>query len=213
MFPSARFSSLGFLLASGLIAASASAAAIKAHVAQNYGKIPPSFEANQDQAVKTVRFISSGGGYTLFLTDSSAVLALTRSDVSSARLHKPGGKDLGLAAAPDTRKTDVVRMNLAGASSTMHVTGMEQLPGTANYFIGNDPAQWHSGVPTFAKVKYAGVYPGVDLVYYGNQRQLEYDFVVASGASPKPIRLESAVAERLKLAAGGDLTVSATNFR
>jgi hypothetical protein len=69
---------------------------------------------------------------------------------------------------------------------------VDQLPGTANYFIGNDPAKWRTSVPTYAKVKYAGIYPGIDLAYYGNQRQLEYDFIVAPGASPKPIRLQFA---------------------
>jgi hypothetical protein len=66
-------------------------------------------------------------------------------------------------------------------------------------------------VQTFAKVKYAGVYPGIDLVYYGNQRQLEYDFVVAPGASPKSIRLQFAGAKKVDLTADGDLTVSAAN--
>ena len=89
--------------------------------------------------------------------------------------------------------------------------GAEQLPGTANYFIGNDPSKWHSNVPTYAKVKYAGVYPGVDLVYYGSQRQLEYDFVVAPGADPKSVRLHFAGAKRLKLDSNGDLQVTARN--
>jgi len=83
--------------------------------------------------------------------------------------------------------------------------GEEQLPGVANYFIGSDPAGWHTNIPTFAKVRYAGVYPGIDLVYYGNQRQLEYDFAVAPGASPGVIRLELSGAKQLHVAANGDL--------
>ena len=79
--------------------------------------------------------------------------------------------------------------------------------------LPNDPAQWRSGVPTFARVRYTGVYPGIDLVYYGNQRQLENDFVVAHGASPKPIRLQFAGAKKLDLTTDGDLTVSARKFR
>jgi hypothetical protein len=187
------------------------AAAKKAQVAQNYGKIALSFEANRGQADKAVKFLSNGIGYSLFLTDSSAVLALTKPDASSAKPGKTAGKGLKAASAHPARKTDVVRMDLAGASRAMQVIGSDPLPGTANYFIGNDPAQWHSGVPTFAKVRYAGVYPGIDLVYYGNQRQLEYDFIVAPGASPKPIRLEFAGAKKLDLTADGDLTVSAVN--
>ena len=74
---------------------------------------------------------------------------------------------------------------------------MEPLPGTANYFIGNDPSNWHSGVPTYAKAEYSSIYPGIDLVYYGNQRRLEYDFVVAPGADPNPIRIQFVGAKRL----------------
>ena len=218
-------SQLRVLLVYGLIAASAftslaegqasqavdNPAAKKAQAAQNYGKIPLSFEANQGQADKTVKFLSNGRGYSLFLTDSSAVLALTKPELSSAKSGISAGKGLKPASARPARKTDVVRMELAGANRAMRVTGIDPLPGTANYFIGNDPAQWHTGVPTYAKVKYAGVYPGIDLVYYGNQRQLEYDFVVAPGANPKPIRLQFAGAKKLDLTADGDLTVSAAN--
>jgi hypothetical protein len=89
------------------------------------------------------------------------------------------------------RTTDsVLRMKLVGANPNAAVTGAEELPGKSNYFIGNDPKQWRTNVPNYAQVKYQGVYPGVDLVYYGNQSgQLEYDFVVAPGADPTAIRL------------------------
>jgi hypothetical protein len=86
-------------------------------------------------------------------------------------------------------------LRLVGANSSAAITGTEQLRGKANYFIGNDPKKWRTNVPTYARVKYQGIYPGVDLVYYGNQAgQLEYDFVVAPGADPGAISL-SAVAQ------------------
>ena len=87
--------------------------------------------------------------------------------------------------AAQAGKTDVVRMDLVGASREKHVEGSDQLPGNANYFIGNDPAKWHVDVPTYSKVRYTGVYPGIDLVYYGNQLQLEYDFVVDRGPTKR----------------------------
>jgi hypothetical protein len=180
-------------------------------VEENYGKLPLSFEANQGQSDPQVKFQSRGSGYSLFLTDSSAVLALTKQDAANAKSGGSVVKGLKVASVPQTGKTDVVRMKLAGASRNMHVTGVDPLPGKANYFIGNDPAKWQSGVPTYAKVQYTGVYPGIDLVYYGNQRQLEYDFVIAPGANPKPIRLQFAGAKKLKLTTDGDLTVAATN--
>jgi uncharacterized protein (TIGR03437 family) len=157
-------------------------------VVADYGKLPLGFEANTGQADNSVKFLSRGTGYGLYLTTQEAVLALRK-----------GGK----------QSADVVRMRLAGASGTATPAGEEQLPGTANYFIGNDPAKWHSSVPTYAKVRYRGVYPGVDLVYYGNQRQLEYDFIVAPGIDPKLIRLQFAGTKGLRLGADGDLAVTA----
>ncbi|HXN23339.1 MAG TPA: SBBP repeat-containing protein [Candidatus Dormibacteraeota bacterium] len=86
----------------------------------------------------------------------------------------------------------VLRMKLMGAKSGARVIGQKQLPGKSNYFIGNDPKKWHTQVPAYAEVRYQGAYPGIDLVYYGHQGQLEYDFVVAPGFSPKAITLEIA---------------------
>ncbi len=100
-------------------------------------------------------------------------------------------------------------MKLVGANASATVTGADELPGKSNYFIGNDPKKWRTNVPTYAKVKYAGVYPGVDLVYYGNQGgQLEYDFVVAPGADPNQIKLNFAGTEGMRIdAASGDLVL------
>jgi hypothetical protein len=191
----------------------ASQVSAKAALAADYGKLPLSFEANQGQVDSQVRFTSRGSGYSLFLTDKEAVLSLSRK--SGQRASEPASQLLPLTAkgspAKDALKTDVVRMQLAGASAGLKVEGEEKLPGVANYFIGNDRSKWHAGVPTYSKVKYAGVYPGIDLVYYGNQRQLEYDFVVAPGADPKQVRLHFAGAEKLKLNSDGDLVVVAKN--
>ena len=180
-------------------------------VAENYGKLPLSFEANQGQSDPQVKFQSRGSGYSLFLTDSSAVLALTRQDAVNAKSSEAVANGLKAASLPQAGKTDVVRMMLAGASHSVRVTGVDRLPGKANYFIGNDPSKWLSDVPTYAKVRYTGVYPGIDLVYYGNQQQLEYDFVIAPGANPGPIRLQFAGAKKLKLTADGDLRAAAAN--
>ena len=86
-------------------------------------------------------------------------------------------------------------MKLVGANARAKITGLDELPGKSNYFIGNDPMKWRTNVPNYAKVKYQSVYPGIDLVYYGNQQQLEYDFVVAPGANPRAIRFEIAGAD------------------
>jgi hypothetical protein len=188
------------LHAQTLFATSTVPAATKAALSVGYGKLPLSFEANQGQTDSHVKFLSRGNGYALFLTDKAAVLELSKGDQPKADKPK---------AASHVNKIEVIRMELAGASQSAHVTGTEQLPGTANYFVGNDASKWHTDVPTYAKVKYTGVYPGVDLVYYGNQSQLEYDFVVAPKADPKAVQLHFAGAEKLKLAANGDLILAA----
>ncbi len=176
--------------------------------ARLYGQVPLSFEANQGQTDAQVRYLSRGNGYSLFLTRNEAVLALRRGSVSSA--------ERGLRATVSQSKpameksgTDVVRMRLVGSNSGTPVTGLDQLPGSANYFVGNDPKKWRSGVPTYGKVKYEGVYPGVDLIYYGNQRQLEYDFVVAPGADPSRVRMQFQGVKRVRLDRNGNLVVAA----
>ncbi len=176
------------------------AAATDARVSESYGKLPLQFEANRGQTHKDVRFLSRGAGYSLFLTVDEAVLVLSKPSADAkrdARSTQVQGKSVAL------------RMSLVGAASKPQVTGLEELPGKANYFIGKDRSKWRTNVPTYAKVRYENVYPGIDLVYYGNQRQLEYDFVVAPGADPKKIVLGFKGADRLEIDAQGELVLHA----
>jgi hypothetical protein len=101
----------------------------------------------------------------------------------------------------------VLRLQLVGAHAAAPVVGEDPLAGTSNYFIGNDPRQWRTGIPTYGRVAYQGVYPGVDLVYYGNQQQLEYDFTVAPGTDPGLIRLHVEGAQSPSLDGQGDLVL------
>jgi len=98
-------------------------------------------------------------------------------------------------------------MKLRNANAAVKITGTDELAGTSNYFIGNDPTKWRTNVPTYAKVKYEGIYSGIDLVYYGNQRQLEYDFIVAPGADPRRIAFDVSGAKRIRRDAHGDLVL------
>ena len=158
-----------------------------------YGNLPLSFEPNEGQTNSQVAFLSRGRGYTLFLTATEAVLSLS-SPQSSQRAQRMTPNFLSASSAssavndPNLQST-VLRMKLVGANPSPRVTGLEELPGKSHYFIGNDPAKWRTNVPTYAKVKYEDVYPGVDLVYYGNQGQLEYDLIVAPGSDPGAIHL------------------------
>ena len=159
--------------------------ASRRRVIQTYAKSPLSFEANQGQTDSRVKFLSRGPGYTMFLTSDEAVLRLTQSgDKPVPRVidaHATGFAPPAANARTLAREA-IVRMKLVGARPNPKVLGQDELPGKVNYFLGNDPSKWRANVPTYARVHYEGVYPGIDVVYYGNQRQLEYDFVVQPGA-------------------------------
>jgi hypothetical protein len=208
----------------------------QARILDGYGKLPLSFEANHGQADERVKFLSRAGGYTLFLTADEAVVALRgkkakKNSPQSLKPAAPAGMQAGfvqghrfsdaanpkqeaapLGAGPAEATTEsttggVSRMKLRNANPAAKVTGVDELAGTSNYFIGNDPAKWRSGVQTYAKVKYEGIYSGIDLVYYGNQRQLEYDFIVAPGANPRRIAFDVRGAKQIRRDVHGDLVL------
>ena len=180
-----------------------------ARLREGYGRLPLSFEANQGQTDRAVKFLSRGSGYDLFLTPAEAVLRLGIAERGSRTERNEGL--VTRSTKSRNLKSSVLRMKFAGANSTAQVVGMDQLPGKSNYFISNDPAKWRTDVPNYAKVKYESIYPGVDLVMYGNQRQLEYDFVVSPGADPNRIRLSFAGARRIHLERSGDLILNVGN--
>jgi hypothetical protein len=162
---------------------------VPAGVTASYLTLPLAFEANQGQTDQQVKFLSRGRGYGLFLTGEEAILRLRKPSAVSGQASASGNPKLETGnsklgprdPSPESRIPSVLRMKLAGANRNAKVVGLSELSGKSNYFIGNDPKKWRTNVPNYGKVRYEGVYPGVDLVYYGNQRQLEYDFVVAPG--------------------------------
>jgi|GEM_PF-1531650 len=149
-----------------------------------YGKLPLSFEPNLGQTDRQAQFVTRFRGGRLFLTDGQAVLSLKQGE---------------------NPQTAVVQMRWVGANDRPELLGLDQLPGYSNYFTGNDPSAWHIKVPQYRRVMYAGVYPGVDMVFYGNQRELEYDFALSPGADPNKIRLAFDGVEKLRLDHQGDL--------
>ena len=169
-----------------------SAAGAPANLRATFGKVPLQFEENRAQADQAVRFVAHGPAYSLYLTPRDAVLVLAK--------HSKKASD-------EPSEAVALRMSVVGARSTTAVAGVDELPGKANYFIGNDPSKWRTNVPTYAKVRYSDVYPGIDLVYYGQQQQLEYDFIVAPGADPGRIALGFDGANDLEIDAQGDLVL------
>jgi hypothetical protein len=167
--------------------------AARVSVAESYGNLPMRFEVNNGQVDSKVRFISRGNGYTLFLTPTEAVLSLRQ------------GSSNQEAGGPHAVANDVIRLKLIGANANPKITGLDELPAKSNYFAGNDPAKWRMDVANYAKTKIENVYSGIDLIYYGNQQQLEYDWVVNPGADPKTIRFAVEGKANLKVDSQGNL--------
>lgn len=173
-----------------------------------YGKLPLSFEENEGQTAREVRYVSHGSGYELFLTPEEAVVALQPPLPGNlSALHRVAYLR-SLRQARQAGRMTVLRMGLEGANLEAKISGIDPLPGKVNYFLGNKPEHWRTNIPTYSRVKYAQVYPGVDLVFYGNQRNLEYDFVVAPGADPKAIALTLEGARKVGVDSKGDLILS-----
>ena len=148
-----------------------------------WGNIPLSFEPNAGQASAEVRYLARGSSYSLYLAPGETVLA--------------GAKGLPL------------RIGFAGASVSASIIGEERQASTSNYLVGKDPSKWHSAVPNYQRVRYSGVYPGVDLVYYGKDGTLEYDWIVSPDADPHQIRLRFENSVQLRIDEEGDLVVRA----
>jgi len=179
------------------------------HWNEAYGRLPLSFEENLGQTAHEVRFVSHGSGYQLFLTPQEAVVALqARRHFDFSPLHRAATiLALRKAHRAAQQQMTTVRLRLDGANPNPQITGLERLPARVNYFVGNDPKNWHTDVPSFARVKYTEIYPGVDLVFYGNQRKLEYDFVVGPGADPRKISFKVDGTSKMRITARGDLTL------
>src|ERR1022692_1257880 len=164
---------------------------VQARALANYGNLPLSFEENRGQADSQVRFLSRGSGYAILLAPSEVVLNVRAPG-------KPG----------QPAKQSAIRMSFPGAKSSAAIAGGERQSAVSSYFFGKDPAKWLSGIPHYSRVHYRGVYPGVDLVLYGNQGRLEYDFEIAPGADPRAIRLAFDGVDGMRIDGAGDLVVS-----
>ncbi len=196
---------LGAALAYPAASAPAEVAPAAAARVVRYGDLPLRFEANLGQADPVVRFLARGRGYTTFVTSTEAVLVLGRAGdagVDALSALRTGARVS--PAQPITVPRSVVRMVLVGSNRAAEASA-DTPAGVANYFIGADPSRWLRGVPTFGRVRVRSVYPGVDVVYYGRQEELEYDFVLAPGADPTVIALAFEGVERARDEGDGDV--------
>jgi len=153
-----------------------------------------------------IQFIAHGPKQAIVLTSGEAILELPSDDETAETSDSAlpasirslssvipdllnGGNSQLVGDEKSSADPRILRMTLAGARRDVQGVGMEKLPGTANYFVGNDPKNWKTKIETYSRVKYERVYPGIDLIYYGNQEQLEDDFVLNPGSDPKSIKL------------------------
>jgi len=162
---------------------------VKAQIFETYGKLPLSFEENYGQTDNQVSFLSKGSGYTLFLTPSEAVFSLKQAEQNENQ----------------SSELAVIRMKMLDANDSPAISGVDELSGKSNYFIGNDAAKWYTDIPNYKTVMYQDIYQDIDLFFYGNQRQLEYDFVVMPGADPDVIKLSFEGADKLTIDDDGNL--------
>ena len=170
---------------------------VKAQIFETYGKLPLNFEANYGQTDNQVSFLSKGSGYILFLTPREAVFSLIKQ-----------------AEQNDNQQSSefvVIRMQMLDANDSPKISGVDELPNKSNYFIGNDPEKWYTDIPNYKKVMYQDIYQDIDLIFYGNQRQLEYDFVVMPNADPSVIKLGFEGVDKLTIDKDGNLILHINN--
>lgn len=170
----------------------------KAQAAESYGRLPLFFTENRGQVDSQVKFFTKGQGHGIYFTPQGMVLGLSR-DVNR------GGKKDGKGRGKGDRA--LVQLRPQGIRAGVEILATEPLAGKVNFFQGNDPAKWQTGVPTYNSVLYREAYPGIDLKFYGVGQQVEYDLVVKPGADPKQIKFLYQGVKALKVTKSGDLNV------
>jgi hypothetical protein len=178
-------------------------------VSRAYANLPLGFEPNRGQVNTEAKYVARGDGYTLFLTPHEAALLLKN---HPPEVQSSSGAFANRASAAEPRSSTgraavALSVELLGANAAPLLIGAQELPEVSNYFVGNDPAKWRTNIPNYRKVTERETFTGIDTVYYGTQRQLEYDFVVAPGVDPRLIQFAMNGAEYLRTDAQGDLLV------
>lgn len=188
----------------------------KGRIHPHYGNLPLVFEANQGQTDARANFLSRSSGYSVFLTGSGMTLGLRPSapGALNPRAASLAGKLSKISqirqyeSLVKNQRAGSISIRFVGAAANPQYVGENPLSTKVNYFIGRDPSKWRRNIPTFGKVRYRNVYPGIDLVYYGNNRKLEYDFVLAAGADPSRIQFEVKGSDSLNVDANGNLLLT-----
>ncbi len=181
---------------------------INAQLSETYGKLPIRFEANLGQTDERVKFLARDRGYSLFLTPQSAVMVLPVEPAKPAT----GSVEKVSLESPETQRA-VVSMSLLNANPSPKMLGEDELVTKSNYFIGSDPAKWRTEITNFGRVRYQEAYPGIDMIYYGNPQQLEYDFEVSPGVDPDTIKINFEGQDAIEIDDAGNLILQVKSGR
>jgi hypothetical protein len=180
---------------------------VKVAVQEAYGKLPLYFIQNDGQLDKKVKFYEKGNGHATFFTKDGFYLSLIRGEENGSRPDVNVHKEVNSGARV---QTESVKLAPLGANKNVEVVAEEMLDGKINYLTGNNPDKWKTNIPTYKAVVYKEVYKGIDMKFYGNNSQLEYDIIVNPGADPGNVRLSYDGIKGLKVTGDGDLAISLT---
>ncbi len=175
-----------------------------------FGKIPMFFEPNIGQVNDQVKFLSRGFGYSLFLTQSEAILKLHSEKTNNKNLNS-NGKNITSDENREGEKLSVLKIKFVGCNPVSKISGKENLVSRSNYIMGKDSKNWRIDIPNYAEIQYKDIYSGIDLIYYGKQQQLEYDFIVKPGTDPEIIKLGFEGAQDIRFDKAGNLILKTTS--
>ncbi|MCD6250537.1 MAG: SBBP repeat-containing protein, partial [candidate division Zixibacteria bacterium] len=188
-------------------------------IEKNLTSMPLAFTENRGQWDEQALFRANAGGATMWFTSTGAVYQFTRSIPGEEPqagpvdpIHELSGRQTPSSAPdmdcePEQYESMTIKASFVGANPNPQVVGLEEMEYKCNYFIGNDPNEWHTDVPNYTAVLYEQVYDGIDLKYYGNGKQMEYDFIVSPGADFSQIQIDYEGAESISVNISGELVV------
>jgi len=183
----------------------------RSHLLSAYAQLPLTFEPNEGQTDNRVQFLARHSNVTVFLTGDGATLSIHGPTSASGNIGSSLNPHAALRYIADQgrARSDRVSFKFKGANPAAKISGSEKLQTVTNYLVGNDPALWHSSIPNYSRVEYESIYPGVNVVFYGNHGRLEYDIEVAAGVDPRIIQMQFDDAQGIKLNRAGNLVLHA----
>ncbi len=205
---------LSFAFSISVVSSASIAPEKEAAVEATFSSMPLSFTQNQGQWPDSILYRASAGGATMWFTPTGTYYQFTRripkADEGLDLLSHPRPLEK-MGKRPDPVEISMVKAEFVGSNLNASAMGISEMEYKCNYFIGNEPDKWRTDVPNYEAIQYHEVYPGIDLKYYGNGKQMEYDFVVSPGADYSKIQIHYEGAESLTIGENSELIIKLTN--